>query len=387
MAIEQIRRDMDFLAGRLPHRGANTEEELAAASYLKQRFSELTSNTDMEEFLSGESQGVLFAAYYFEFLIVALLALWKPPVAFGYGVIVFFTYLAEFTGYRLMSRILPSYPAQNISAQIMGLRPRKQLVVTAHYDSGKANALSHPNVTPWLRLAHYGVILAMMSVLATCASQGMGVFADFSFPIDVAVRWLALAYLLFAAGFLFFAEMSGEFVRGAINNASGTAVLLRLAERFTEEPLEEADVWFVATGCKGSWLGGMRHFIKSHKLDKSSTYFLNIDHVGAGTLRFLEGEGMLKFFPASKEMLRAARKIAPAFGAAPLKFRGMPTESLIPLARGYKAMGITATGPNDELLHWNAPSDKIESVDFGVVEEAALFSETLLRELGRSDDR
>lgn len=384
MSIDGIRKDMDYLAGHLPHRGANTEEELRAATYLKGRFAEYTPNVSLDEFAAIESHGVLFASYYLEFLVVALLALWRPPVAFGYGLVVFLSYLAEFTGYRVMSRLMPHYETQNVVARLMGLRPKRLLVVTAHYDSGKASALSEPSVVRWLRLAHFFVVISMVLVLATCISQSMGVFSGFEFPVDVAVRWVALAYLIFAAGTLFFSDVSGEFVRGAINNASGTSVLLRLAERFTAEPLEEADIMFVATGSKGSWMSGMSHFVKTHELDRATTYFLNLDHVGAGDLRYVTGEGMLHFFRSSKEMIGCAERVAGEYGATALKVRGMPTDGLIPLTRGYKALTICATGPRGEFLHWNTLSDKLSNVDFDVVERGAGLAESILRDLGRS---
>lgn len=387
MALEQIQEDMRYLAGTLPHRGSNTEEELAAATYIYDRFGEYTVNRNIEELHASESQGVLFAAYYLEFLIVTLLALWRPSVAFFYGLLVFVAYLAEFTGYRVLSRFLPKYQTQNVTARILGLNPKKHFIITAHYDTGKATALSHPSALAWLRPAHYLVMFSMVLILLSCAAQTMGVFSAVEFPINIAVRWLALAYLIFAAGALFFSEISGEHVRGAINNASGAAVLLELAERFTKTPMENADVWLVATGSKGSWLSGMRHLVKSGELDKASTYILNIDHVGAGALRYSTGEGMLAFFPASRDMLEAAKNVSPAFAATPIKLRGMPTETIIPLARGYRAMGICATGLDDEFMHWNAPSDSLDKVDYSVVQEAAHFAETICRELGSESDK
>ena len=39
--------------------------------------------------------------------MVAILAGWWPFIAFGYGLFVFLSYLAEATGYRIFGRLLP----------------------------------------------------------------------------------------------------------------------------------------------------------------------------------------------------------------------------------------------------------------------------------------
>lgn len=383
MPVDELNRDLEFLAGQLPHRGANTENELSAAKYLRERFAEYTPTAELEEFYSPDSYGMLFAMYYLEFLLVALLALWLPWLALAYGAGVFICYLAEFTGYRVMSRFMPQYATQNVVARLYGIRPRKLFVVTAHYDSEKTTPLSNPKVAPWLRAAHYAVVVAMLIVIATCAADMFGVFSAMAFPVTTVVRWLALAYLIFAAGVLFFSDLSGEFGRGALNNASGVAVLLQLAERFAITPLDDADIWLVATGSKGSWMSGMRHFMREHEFDSHTTYFLNIEHVGAGALRYLTGEGMLHFFKSAPEMVKTANKIGMAFGATPLKLRGLPTDGLIPLTRGFKALGICATGHDGRLAHWNTDADRLTNVDLRVIKEATAFAETMLRELAR----
>ena len=85
---------MEYLAGVLPHRGANTRGERSAAEYLAERFKQYTLDVELDDFHSIDGEWLLFASYYAEFTVVAILALWWPLVAFGYGLAVFTAYLA-----------------------------------------------------------------------------------------------------------------------------------------------------------------------------------------------------------------------------------------------------------------------------------------------------
>lgn len=381
MSEDGLRQDVQFLAGRLPHRGANTDNERLAAEYLLDRFSAYSPQSAIDDFYSIDTHGPLFASYYLEFFVVALIALWSPMMAFIYGVVVFVVYMAEFTGYGVLSRLLPQFETQNVSAHFMGTSPKKSLIVTAHYDSPKATLIKIPTRIKWLRTAHTLVVLCMTAVLISCAAEAFGVFHAGSYRVDLWIRWGAVSALIAAAAAFYTSEMNGEFVRGAISNASGVAVLLHLAKRFQEEPLESVDVWLVATGSKETWMSGMRQFLRGMEIDPETTYFINVAHVGAGTLRYVEGEGMMHVFPSSKELLELARQEAAEFRASPITYRGLPTDALLPLARGYKTLGIMATGTDGLPKHLAWYADTVANVEFKLLQRAAGFTEAIIRRL------
>lgn len=378
MGMAEMRRDIEYLAGSLSHRGASTESERTAAEYIRERLAAITPNTEIDDFFAIESPWLLFASYYGEFLIVALLAFWQPWFAFGYGAIVSTLYLMEFTGYRVLALILPQYETQNVVARILGDRPKKLFVVTAHYDTPKFSAVTSPRFQPWLRTMHFVVLTCMLAVLGTCVAEALGVTGEEGYRYDLVVRWCAVTTLLCAAVALFTCEYSGEFTHGASDNASGVAVLLDLAQRFTQERMDGADIWFVATGSKETWLSGMRRFIATHRLDKTNTYFLNIDHVGCGTLHYVTHEGLLRTFPSDREMVRAAESEAARHNVSPLVWRGLPSDALLPLVRGYRAMSITAVGGKSV---YDDDSDRAGAIDYATVTAAASYAEAILRRL------
>ncbi len=383
MNMAQMRRDIEYLAGNLAHRGASTQSERAAADYIHERFATYTPDTDMDDFYAIESPWLLFASYYAEFLIIALLAFWWPWVAFAYGILVFTLYMAEFSGYRVLAHLLPQYETQNVVARLLSDNPKRLFIVTAHYDSPKYSAITSPQAQPWLRLLHLALVACMVAVLLSCAAEALGLFDDSSLRLDVVLRWSAVMILLCAAAALASCELSGEFVRGAADNASGVAVLLGLAERFTEEPLENGDVWLVATGSKETWLSGMRRFMAGHAFDRETTYFLNVDHVGAGELYYVRAEGMLQLLQSPPEMIDAAEAEAPRFRAQPLQWRGLPSDGFLPLSRGFKTLGVTALGGRDTRVDEDDDDDRPGDIDYGTVTQAGAFAEAILRRLAR----
>ncbi len=381
VAAEPHWRDLEFLAGELPHRGGITDRERRAAEYLVHRFEEHTDYAQIEDFYSIDAYPYLFAMYYAEFLVVGAIGWFLPWVALGYGLVVFLLYMAEFTGYSAMSRFLPHFETQNVTARIPCADAKRLLVVTANYDSPKAYGWNEGDAAKRLRELHLWLVVAMVIVLITCGAQGFNVFGAQSFRLDLIVRAAAVAGLVIAAGALYLGARRAEFTRGANNNASGTAVLLALAERLKAEPMESTEVLLVATGAKEMWLSGMRHLFRGLNVDKGSTQFLNVTGVGAGALRYVTGEGMLHVYGAGRDLVGAAQDVGPAHGARPMVWRNLPTDALIPLARGYQAMTVTATVDNDVPSEWNRESDTVGRLDFDVLDRAADFVEAIARRL------
>ena len=383
--VDRIAADVAALAGRLPHRGANTLEERRAAAYVLDRLRETDPETAPMPFPNVDSFGVLFAAYYAEFAVVTLIALWFPLAAFFYGLAVFGCYLAEFTGYSVFGRFLPSFEGENVVAYAPGADARKTIVVTAHYDTGRAGALYRLAAAGKLHVAHLAVTCAMFVIVLACLTE-----AVYAGPAGMA-HWLpalragALGICLAAAGAILIAETAGGHVPGAVGNASGVAALLTLADRIKERPLGGADIFFVATGGKETWMRGMRHLLKTEKFDRRTTYFLNLAHVGAGSLAYTMGEGMLHVFPSSPPMLAAARQCAVSIPATAATLRSAPTDAAIPLARGYHAMTIAGLNERRSLAFWRSPEDTEPRVDAVKVRRAVDFAEGVLRRLDEQE--
>jgi hypothetical protein len=370
---------MQALAGRLPHRGSNTDGERSAAEYIRSRFSDNTPNTEMDDFYSVDSPWMLFGAYYVEFVFVSLIATWWPRFALCYGGAVFLAYIAEFLGYDVMTRFTPQYETQNVIARFLSTKPSKLLVVMAHYDTAKRGPLDHPALRPWSRTLHTLMLVCMSIVLFSCAAEAMGFFQDSSIPYDAYARWFSAGMLAAAGIVIFINNAHSEYERGANDNASGVAALLKLSDVLAKDPIPDADVMLIATGSSWTWMSGARHFIITHKPGKDATYFINIDGVGRGELRYVSTEGLLNSQHADPEIIETAERLSAAHGASPCVMRLACSDGLLALTRGFKAMTITAE-PQQGVKQDVA--DALSEIDYAAVSRAASFAEALLRDLG-----
>ena len=385
MSERTLREDIEFLAGRLPHRGGNTENERIAAEYLYTRLRGACPQAEIDDFYAIESFGFLFASYYWEFLFVAVISVWWPAVAAVYGLAVFVFYLAEFTGYPVLSRLLPQFETQNVVGRFHSLDPQRLVIVTAHYDSARATLLSNPAWTPYVRLGHVAVVFAMVLVVTGCVVSAMGTMQPaLGFPLERVLIWIGAAALTLAGIGLYTTDLRGSYVRGAVNNASGAAALLDLADRLQNALPKTTDVWLVATGSKEAWLGGMHHLLRRIDIDREHSYFINLAHVGAGELKYITGEGMLHRFKSAPELVRLAESIGPEFGAEGVVHRGLPTDALIPLTRGFKTLGIMGADAHGRPPYWNWHTDTVSKVDYDVLERSVGLVETLIRRLDDS---
>jgi hypothetical protein len=384
LGLSQISDDIMHLAGRLPHRSAQSEQERKAGLYIEARLGQYSPNVTTETFNAPESYPMLFASYLAEFAFVGLIAMIWPAAAFGYGLGVFLLYLFEFCGYRGLSRFLPHYPSQNIVARFMGTRPRCLIIVTAHYDSGTATPLSQPERIRWLRPLHLSLMGSMALVIATCAVSAFAAPETIASILALYLRWGAIIVLLAGALGLYISATNGEDIRGANNNASGAAALLGLAEKLAANPIEDADIWIAATGSHEAWMAGLRNLLADRSLKKKQTWLLNLESVGNGTLHYLRSEGFMHALPADQTLVGIAEKLSVGRPVRAGILRAIPTAAHIPLMRGMKAMTLMGLDRDGLPAYWNQIADRISVVDETGIAETIAFSELIVRELAAS---
>jgi len=381
MESDQIHDDIVALSGHLDHRDACSDNEERAAGYIRNRFREYTPDCTLDPFGAPESNQLLFACYYGEFLVVCLLALWWPTVAFVYGLVVFLAYLAEANGCNVLARFWPHFESQNVIGRFVAADPRRVVVVSANYDSGRQTPLSHLSIVPYLRILHVGAAAAMASIVASCAVP------VFSNPVPeamagaLAVRYAALVYLAALAAAVVVSEMRAESTPGANGNASGVAAILALGARLHRTWPATCDVWLLATGAGEAGHKGMDHFMASHDIDKENTFFLTIDHVGAGDLRYVEAEGLVNQLRCAAKLIGMAQTMADTVPITPLRVTGRTSDLFIPLSRGFNALRLTATGPDGIPVRWRSVSDTADLVEPALIRKAVDVAEEIVRAL------
>ena len=175
-------------------------------------------------------------------------------------------------------------------------------------------------------------------------------------------------------------------VPGAIDNASGVAALIELADRIRESPPTRVRVLFVFTGSEEAlWEGmeafGARHF---HSLPPERTFFLSVDQVGDRRLCVLRGEGPLSMRHYRDDVGRLVHEVAAELGIE-MPFTRLRsrtgTDAQYPAKAGYPTASLQSK-TEDKLqtaYHW--PTDTPDVVDYRTVADAVRLCEGVVRRL------
>lgn len=111
--------------------------------------------------------------------------------------------------------------------------------------------------------------------------------------------------IVVSAHFDHIGKQNGEIIRGAVDNASGVAVLLDLALRLKDKNLE-SDIIFCAFNGEEKGLSGSQKFVEDIKKEYENIININIDSVGyknGGDIIFLQQKNYEKIYSLMKESL------------------------------------------------------------------------------------
>lgn len=285
---------------------------------------------------------------------------------------------------RFRRRLLPHRPTWNVVAQAGDPDAERTLIVVAHHDAAHSGLVFHPalaRIGPRLaprmheRSSHTFPVMHLVwgGPLLILAGSSLG------------RRRLTRAGLTLALGTI--AAMTDiaarSVVPGANDNLSAVAVLLDLARRLAQEPLEGLRVLLLSTGSEESFSEGMHGFARRHfpQLDRQRTEVLCLECLGGPKLIVLEGEGMLvihDYPPHLREELAAA-----AAEAGVAIERGLrtvaATDGLVSMRAGFPTVTLASIDSTKMPLNYHWASDTPDALHWTTVERAIEVSERFLR--------
>jgi Zn-dependent M28 family amino/carboxypeptidase len=162
------------------------------------------------------------------------------------------------------------------------------------------------------------------------------------------------------------------FSPGANDDLSGVAVMLGVAEKLKDAPPENFHFTFVATGSEEAHCSGMKAFMKKHKaeFDKANSYFINLECLGGGRLKYVTEEGFIIFQRHSHTLIQVAEAVAKKHGADLTPTRTVAhSESIVPLTLGFKSIGLIALNENSVPTNYHQMTDVEENVDYNLLDE------------------
>jgi hypothetical protein len=141
---------------------------------------------------------------------------------------------------------------------------------------------------------------------------------------------------------------------------------------------------------------GMRSFVRSHRksIDRESSYFIVLDALGAGTVRYETGEGLAVTYDLDRRLAELCTAVAVAdrengnrFNAKPWR-SGFATDALPARIAKLRATAITCLADGSILpAHYHRPDDLPKRIDPKALDRAHDFVRELLRALDRDVGR
>jgi hypothetical protein len=385
--VIDARRDIEELT-ELRGRGPGTDAERRAAQHLRRRLEALGRDAEVEPTWIRPGWPVAHTAFALFGIVASVISTAEPLVAAIAAGVVLIAYVADLSGRLHLARLLTGRRAsQNVVSREDGRRPGT-LVLVAHYDAAHTGFV-------------FGGTATLRAALGRRMRRAIGPFEPVFWAIFVVgacallrhagVEALGLSIVQFAATVVLilavtaFADIALSGISpGANDNASGVATVLGLAERYGDD-LDHFDVWVLLTGGEEALSEGMRAWLRRHRheLDPSDTIFLNVDTVGAGTVRYARRIGPLVTRGVHPRLLELCDQIAAEdadegrYGARRIVVRSIDDALAARRAR-FPTISISCRDENDHSPQLHRPTDTPERIDDAALERAFRFCSELI---------
>ncbi|MDI6601724.1 MAG: M28 family peptidase [Thermoanaerobacteraceae bacterium] len=367
----------------LPHRGSGTRYEHEAAGIINRELRGLGYKVVMQEFKSPPGTLYVLPLEVGIPLVVLGIAALGTYVSMAYLIefiiclALFLPLLMETGGFGIETNIMPKRKSYNVFTETEG-NDKPKVIVAAHYDTQKGSFLFAPGFVDHLQMFYnvnyIGFVLIPVGILLSIFKPEYGRIALYA---GLVVASIGLAVFLAA-------WLTGHYTPGANDNGTGTALALYLAEDYMKNSADypdDADLIFLFTGSEEVGERGMAAYIKKYRPAKEDTYFIILDNLGTGRITYLEGEGMIKYYKAGKELIQTADSMKVKYPDIQKQHNLLlPTDSLPAMASGYHAISFLGKDEKGRLGNYHWYTDTIENVDKELLQkEEEFFKEYVIR--------
>lgn len=265
----------------------------------------------------------------------------------------------------------------NIEA-VIDREAEQTLVFMAHYDSKSQPVGMLPRLILAILCGGSAILIALYSALY---QAWIGDYLQLM-PADIQVKLQWINAVMVMLGFLIIATLSVFFILpasnespGALDNATGTAVLLALVRHFAPNPPDGFNIRFLFTSAEEEGLiGSVRYMEKMEsKLPQDKTFFINLDSVGGtGSLKIINRYGIPPL-TSSRKISKILQNIAKQENIPAKEFyspAGAGYDSLPPSIRGYEAVTLVCTGFDKALWDMHSQNDGMENIKGESMEKA-----------------
>lgn len=378
IAYEHIRHLSETIGGR----GSCTAEQRRAAEYVREKLREAgVSRVEFEPFKGAPSTYLPFALAFAVALAGTLSTLFvENRIALTFAAMLnLLGVWAMFAESEFASNwtrwLIPLKETHNLTGTVSPKRPAThQVILCAHLDSHRTPIFY--STTAWQKAFGLSVSGAFLSMVIGALIFGLGSVSGW-----VWLRWAGLLLgpaQIFVLALVISAEFT-PFSPGANDNASGAGVILSLAERFVQEPLEQTAVHFVFTDCEETGAHGIIAYLNRHaeSLGRDAVYVI-LDEVGAGKIKTVTEDGLILKHKTHPKAIQLSRQAS----VESIEAKGEAYTDALPITkRGLIAISVSSAFPNPEVAvsHWHQMSDRIEFIDKQILQSTHDFAWNVLQ--------
>ena len=378
---------IDYLARVIGPRGSTTGAEAEAARYAHEQFERAGLESRVEGFRSAISAWHPFAlTMALGLATVAVYPLAGRVTAAIALVLITAVVACALREINLLSNplrlLLPKRESQNVWAIIPPAEePKRRVVIVGHLDSHRTPLLFRS--LRWQRLMHVIVPVGFLAMVAAVVLFAIGLATQAAAVYLIAA---SLAAVLAPVLLLMLQADLTPYTHGANDNATGAGLLFTLAETLREQPLQETEVWLVATGCEEVGCYGAIAFFRGHRDALRDAAIIVVDTVGgpgSGPC-YSRSEGMVLQHQYDSGLLALADAIAserPELGAYSRKMTEAYTEGLPAIQAGLRALTLCGFTSENELPNWHQHTDTVENIDRDVLARNYAFVRELIQRI------
>jgi hypothetical protein len=369
-------------------RGPGTEAERDAAEYLAGELRRMGREADVEPIRVRPAYHLTLALHAALGILGSVVAVNKPALGIVILLPVAVSMYGDLTGrFHLLRLLTPRRTSQNVTSPGSHPDAPARLVLTAHYDAARSGVIfaraRRPAPRPLRALSRLAgridaFFWATAAVLVIALVRlAAGITSDES-TVLTAIQFVPTV-LLIVAVLLFVDVALSDPVPGANDNASGVAAVLELARRLTAAEPHYLDVWVVLTGANEGLMLGMREWMRAHRddIDPRRTFFVNLESVGRGEVRYVRGEGFVVIEQHDARLVRLCESI----GIGKPQFLRFGTDGVVPTMRSFSSITICCTDQYGRIPDQHRHSDTADKIDPATVQSAVDFAQKLVHRI------
>jgi hypothetical protein len=321
-------------------------------------------------------------------LVYSIYRLVESPIAMLIYLVAFFGLPKLIAAGRKRASARAERGSENVIGYLSAMKEtRSNLILCAHLDSAKANAVPGelwPKINRFLMRAWMPFVFAMAGAAALR-------WLDMRLALPLHFFWQPMrdiglafaAFLLIFESFYMYISRGDAYSPGANDNASGVGVVLALARHLHKAPSAHLDMHYVLFTAEEVGLIGSERFVRATELPKESTYVINLDMVGAGKqLCYVRASGLIPPRLTDRELNALFTEAYPAIKSHYYFMGNSDFASFA--AKGFRTASLCTKGDSQAETVYHTERDTLEHVD---AESLHLTADTVRKVIRLLDER